>query len=109
MQKDCNGPNGVAQVHTHCCKFFLIFSSSDDDCWREVPEEEAAVAGAPVAAMACAMACANMSEVMAGLEGVGREEELAEDEVDGAMKAVDGPAPPPPPEADAGAIPVKDF
>ena len=70
-------------------------------------EEEAAVpAPAPVAAMACSMAALNMSDVMAGLEGVGRDVELAEEDVDGAMKAEDGPAPPPP-DAEAGAIPGK--
>ena len=65
-------------------------------------------APAPVAAMACSMAALNMSDVMAGLEGVGRDVELAEEDVDGAMKAEDGPAPPPP-EAEAGAIPVNEF
>ena len=62
--------------------------------------------------MACAMAAANMSDVMAGLDGVGRDVELADEDVDGAMKAEDGPAPPPPPpppDAEAGAIPENEF
>ena len=71
-----------------------------------MPDEEAAAVPAPVpvAAMACSMAALNMSDVMAGLEGVGRDVELAEEDVDGAMKP-EGPAPPP--EAEAGAIPAK--
>ena len=51
-----------------------------------------------------------MSDVMAGLDGVGRDVELADEDVDGAMKAEDGPAPPPPPpDAEAGAIPENEF
>ena len=94
-------------VETYCCRFFRIISSSDDDCWREAPEDEPdpAAAPAPVAAMACSMAALNMSDVMAGLDGVGRDVELADEDVDGAIKDEDAPAP----EAEAGAIPAKNF
>ena len=55
--------------------------------------------------MACSMAALNMSDVMAGLDGVGRDVELADEDVDGAIKDEDAPAP----EAEAGAIPAKIF
>ena len=95
-----------------------ISSSPGEDCCRDAPEEEeanpapdppgvVAPAPAPVAAMACSMAALNMSDVMAGLEGVGRDEELADEDVDGAMKALEGPTPPDE-EAAAGAIPVRE-
>ena len=99
-----------------------ISCSSGEDCCRDVPEEEeeeeanpapdppgvVAPAPAPVTAMACSMAALNISDVMAGLEGVGRDEELADEDVEGAMKALEGPAPPDEEvDAAAGAIPVR--